>query len=152
MDKFVVKLKRHSSSYERDQGEQPQKVFIDRGVRTVGLPRNLLQILATLFVSTATAERSFSTLRRRKTYMRTTLETASVAWLLCQCIQTARSTRTKLLKILLRVKGADQTLVLNLGVREGILLGWRKKFALKITICHESNFFSLIRMEPETSL
>jgi len=29
-DKFVVKLKRHSSSYERYQGEQPRKVFIDR--------------------------------------------------------------------------------------------------------------------------
>jgi len=29
-DKFVVKLKRHSSSYERDQGEQPRKVFIGR--------------------------------------------------------------------------------------------------------------------------
>jgi len=26
----VVKLKRHSSSYEVDQGEQPQIVFIDR--------------------------------------------------------------------------------------------------------------------------
>jgi len=30
MDKFVVKLKRHSSSYETDQGEQPRKFFIDR--------------------------------------------------------------------------------------------------------------------------
>ena len=29
-DKFGVKLKRHSSSYETDQGEQPRKVFIDR--------------------------------------------------------------------------------------------------------------------------
>ena len=29
-DKFVVKLKRHSSSYETDQGEQPRKVYIDR--------------------------------------------------------------------------------------------------------------------------
>jgi len=38
------------------------KVFIDQGVRTVGLPRNLLQIQATLPVSTATAERSFDTL------------------------------------------------------------------------------------------
>jgi len=28
-DKFVVKLKRHSSSYETDQGEQPRNVFID---------------------------------------------------------------------------------------------------------------------------
>ena len=28
-DKFVVKLKRHSSSYERDQGEQPRNVCID---------------------------------------------------------------------------------------------------------------------------
>jgi len=65
--KFVVKkkknkLKRHSSSYERDQGVQPRKVFIDWGVRAVGLPRNLLQMLATFPVSTATAERSFSTL------------------------------------------------------------------------------------------
>ena len=25
----MVKLKRHSSSYETDQGEQPRKVFID---------------------------------------------------------------------------------------------------------------------------
>jgi len=38
-----------------------------------------------------------------------------------------------------------------IGVREGILLGGRKNFALKITICPESNFFSLIRMGPETS-
>jgi len=30
----------------------------------------------------------------------------------------------------------------NIGVREGILLGGRKKFALKITICPKSNFFS----------
>jgi len=29
-DKFVLKLKRHSSSYETDQGEQPRKVFIDQ--------------------------------------------------------------------------------------------------------------------------
>jgi len=28
--------------------------------------------------------------------------------------------------------------------------GGREKFALKITICPETNFFSLIRMEPET--
>jgi len=37
MDTFVVKLKRHSSSYETDQGEQPRKFFLT-GVRTVGLP------------------------------------------------------------------------------------------------------------------
>ena len=29
-DKFVVKLKRRSSSYETDQGKQPRQVFIDR--------------------------------------------------------------------------------------------------------------------------
>ena len=29
-EKFVVKLKRHSSSYETDQGKQPRNVFIDR--------------------------------------------------------------------------------------------------------------------------
>jgi len=40
---------------------------------------------------------------------------------------------------------------MNIGVREGILLGGRKKFALRITICPASNFFSLIRMGPETS-
>jgi len=34
---FVVKLKRHSSSYETDQGQQPRKVLLI-GVRTVGLP------------------------------------------------------------------------------------------------------------------
>ena len=39
----------------------------------------------------------------------------------------------------------------SIGVREGMQLGGRKKFALKITICPESNFFSLIRMGPETS-
>ena len=38
-----------------------------------------------------------------------------------------------------------------IGVREGIVLGGRKKFALKITICPETNFFSLIRIGPETS-
>jgi len=100
MDKFVVKLKRHSSLYKRDQGEQPRKVFIDRGVRTVGLSnRNLLQIIATLPVSTATAERSFSTLRHLKTYTSTTLETASLAWLLCHSIQNAPSTRRKFLDL-----------------------------------------------------
>jgi len=30
MDKFVAKLKKHSSSYGTDEGEQPRKVFIDR--------------------------------------------------------------------------------------------------------------------------
>jgi len=40
---------------------------------------------------------------------------------------------------------------MRIGVREGILLGGRKKIALKIIICPETNFFSLIRMEPETS-
>jgi hypothetical protein len=35
--------------------------------------RRLLQIMATLPVSTATAERSFSTLRRLKTYTRSTM-------------------------------------------------------------------------------
>jgi len=35
-DKFVVKLKRHSCSYETDQGEQPRK-FLLTTVRTVGL-------------------------------------------------------------------------------------------------------------------
>jgi len=38
-----------------------------------------------------------------------------------------------------------------IGVREGIVLGGRKIIALKITICPETNFFSLIRMGPETS-
>ena len=37
------------------------------------------------------------------------------------------------------------------GVREGILLGGRKNFALKTTLCPATNFFSLIRMKPETS-
>jgi len=41
--------------------------------------------------------------------------------------------------------------VIVTGVREGILLGGRKNFALKITIGPESNVFSLIRMGPETS-
>ena len=34
---------------------------------------------------------------------------------------------------------------IGIGVREGILLGGAEKF------CPESNFFSLIRMGPETS-
>jgi len=38
-----------------------------------------------------------------------------------------------------------------ISIWEGILLGGRKKFALKITTCPENNFFSLIRIEPETS-
>jgi len=37
------------------------------------------------------------------------------------------------------------------GVREGIVLGGRKKFALKIRVCPETNVFSLIRLGPETS-
>jgi len=95
------------------------------GVRTVGLARNL-QILATPPVSTAAAERSFSARRRLKTYqghlelldipetyLRTTMKNASLAWLLCQGIQTTPSTRRKFLKTLLRVKHGDQTLILN---------------------------------------
>jgi len=39
----------------------------------------------------------------------------------------------------------------DIGIWEGILLGGLEKFALKITICSETNFFSLIRMGPETS-
>ena len=38
----------------------------------------------------------------------------------------------------------------SIGVQESILLGGRKKFALKITICPETNFFSLIRVGTET--
>ena len=38
-----------------------------------------------------------------------------------------------------------------IGVREGISLGGRKKYVLKITIYPETNFFSRIRMKPETS-
>jgi len=34
-------------------------------------------------------------------------------------------------------------LILVIGVREGILLGGRKKFALKITICPENKQFAL---------
>jgi len=46
---------------------------------------------------------------------------------------------------------------INIGVREGILLGGRKKFALILTICPKNrqlarkNYrFNLIRMGPET--
>ena len=42
MGKFVVKLKRRSSSYETDQGEKPRKVLFT-GVRTVGLPDHRLK-------------------------------------------------------------------------------------------------------------
>jgi len=45
----------------------------------------------------------------------------------------------------------DFHIPLAIGVWEGILLGGKKNFALKITMCLESNFFSLIRMGPETS-
>ena len=38
----------------------------------------------------------------------------------------------------------------GIGVREGILLGGWKKFALKMTNYPESEYFSLIRMGPET--
>ena len=41
--------------------------------------------------------------------------------------------------------------ITHIGVREGILLGRRKKIALKITICPENSFFSLIQMEAEIS-
>ena len=30
MDKLVMNVKRHSSLYETDQGEQPRNIFIDR--------------------------------------------------------------------------------------------------------------------------
>jgi len=86
------------------------ETFLLTSVRTVGLPRNLLQILFTLPVSTATAERSFSTLRRLKTNLKTTMEIAPLAWLLCQRIY---KPPRQFLKTLLRVKGADQTLVLK---------------------------------------
>ena len=62
MGKFVVKLKRHSSPYETDQGEKPRKVLFT-GVRTVGLPvhrqksshRRLAQLVATMFQRTPQA-------------------------------------------------------------------------------------------------
>jgi len=41
--------------------------------------------------------------------------------------------------------------IITISVREGILLEGRKKFALKTTIRPETDFFSLIRMGPETS-
>jgi len=46
---------------------------------------------------------------------------------------------------------AHTATITTIGVREGILPGVRKKFALKITICPETNFFRLIRIGPETS-
>jgi len=56
MDMFVVKLNRHSSSYETDQGEQPRKVFIDRCQnsrptcrRLKSSYRRLAQLAATMF-------------------------------------------------------------------------------------------------------
>jgi len=42
-------------------------------------------------------------------------------------------------------------MIAYIGVWEGILLGGRKNFALKTTICLETNFLNLIRMKPETS-
>jgi len=96
MDKFVVKLKRHSSSYETDQGEQPQKVLLT-GVRTVGLPghrqksshRRLVQLLATMF------------------------------------------------------QHIPQACIRSYAYGKAFYWGWRKKFALKITICSKNKQFSL---------
>jgi len=51
----------------------------------------------------------------------------------------------------MKLKLITKLFTLCIGVREGILLGGRKNFALKITICPESNFFNLIRMGPKTS-
>jgi len=87
-DKFVVKLKRHSSSYETDQDEQPRKVFIDRcqnGRPTCPPVEEQPQ------ASGATASDDVSA--------------------------NPPSTHK------------------SIGVREGILLGRGKKFALIITIC-----------------
>jgi len=39
--------------------------------------------------------------------------------------------------------GFDQIYVIHIGVREGIVLGLRKKFALKITICPKNKQFTL---------
>jgi len=75
--------------------------------------RNLLQFLATLPVSTATAEQRFRTLSLLKTYLRTMESDQLTGFVFCQCIQTAPSTRRKFLKTLLLVKGVDQTLVFN---------------------------------------
>ena len=52
--------------------------------------KNLLQIIATLPVSTATAERSFSTLRRLKTYLRTTMESDRLTGLALMSVHTNR--------------------------------------------------------------
>jgi len=37
----------------------------------------------------------------------------------------------------------EKTMMLDIGVREGILLGGRKKFALKITICPKNRQLAL---------
>jgi len=52
--------------------------------------RNLLQILATLPVSTAAAERSFSTLKRLKIYLRITMESDCLTGLALMSVHTNR--------------------------------------------------------------
>jgi len=54
--------------------------------------------------------------------------------------------------LLLSLLKSEFQLHRNMGVREVILLGGgAEKFAMKITICPETNLFSLIRIGPETS-
>ena len=49
---------------------------------------------------------------------------------------------------------STRTGVVAIGVREGILLGVQKKFALKITICPETNFlvYSELGLKPYVNL
>lgn len=68
--------------------ERPANVLSALAVCTEMYPniKKLLKIFATLPVSTATAERSFSTLRRLKTYLRTTTGADRLNGLALMCI------------------------------------------------------------------
>jgi len=92
----VVKLKRYSSSYETDQGEQPRKVFIDRSQNS---RHTCPQVEEQPKASGATGSDDVS------------------------------ANPPSMHKII--------------AVREGILLGGRKKFALKITIWPKNKQFAL---------
>ena len=109
MDKFVVKLKRHSSSYETDQGQQPRKVFIDRCQNSRPIQKSPSNASHTSSFN-SNCWTKFQHTETREDLSANNHGTASLAWLLCQCIY---KPPRQFLKTLLRVKGVDQTLVLN---------------------------------------
>lgn len=73
---LLAEVERWRYKWQNAEPEQPENAIATLPHCNIDLfpnIRRLIQIMATLPVSTATAERSFSTLRRLKTYMRSSM-------------------------------------------------------------------------------